>query len=119
MENSHDYRQLVFKMAEASQPEKKSGIQFRETLESTILRILSTSRGIVVLTMGVSGILGSRAAELGIAAIIGEMQGAAGVTIGRARNGTISPLAALGTALNLILIMYLFFGQFVLIHFQG
>jgi hypothetical protein len=104
MENGHDYRQLVFRMAEASQPEKKSWTQFRETLDTTILGTLSASVGVVVLTIGVSGMLRFSRAEwqgmmlmLGIAAIVGGMLGVAGLTIGRVRNGAISPLAALGT----------------------
>jgi hypothetical protein len=128
MENGHDYRQLVFKMAEASQPEKQSWTQFQETLDTTVLGTLSTSVGVVVLIIGVSGILGFHRAEshnqmlgntmLGIAAIVGEMLGVAGLTIGRVRNGTISPLAALGTV-TCLLQMYLFFGEFMLLHLPG
>ena len=112
MENGNGYRQFVFKMAEASQPEKKSWLQFRETLDTTILGTLSTSIGVVVLIIGISDILGIRRAdwhglklgnaELGVAAIVGELLGVAGLTVGRVRHGTVSPLAALGTAICLI-----------------
>jgi hypothetical protein len=117
MENGRDYRLLVFKMAEASQPERKSTVRFRETLDTTILGTLSTSVGVIVLMIWISGIQGFQTV-LEVAAIAGEMLGVSGLTIGRLRNGTIAPLAALGTAICLIL-MYLFFGQFVLVHLQG
>ena len=104
MENDHDYRQFVFRMVEARQPEVESWIRFRETLDTTILGTLSASVGVVVLIIGVSGILRFRRADwqgmmlmLGIAAIVGETLGVAGLTNGRVRNGAISPLSALGT----------------------
>jgi hypothetical protein len=128
MENGRDYRQLVFKMAEASQPEKKSWVRFQETLDTTILGTLSTSVGVIVLIYGIYGVLRFPRvglhepmgvnAVLGIAALTGEMLGVAGLAIGRLRDGTISPLAAFGTAICL-LVMYLFFVQFALAHLQG
>jgi hypothetical protein len=125
MENDRDYRQFVFRMVEARQPEEKSWIQFRETLDTTILGTLSASVGVVVLIIGVSGVLRFSRAEwqgtmlmLGIAAIVGETLGVAGLTIGKVRNGAISPLAAFGTVACFIL-MDLLFGEFVLMHLQG
>jgi hypothetical protein len=125
MENDHDYRQFVFRMVEARQPEAKSRIQFRETLDTTILGTLSASIGVVVLIIGVSAILRFSRAEwqgmmlmLGIAAIVGGMLGVAGLTIGRVRNGAISPLAALGTVACFIQ-MHLVIGEFVLRQLQG
>jgi hypothetical protein len=116
MENGRDYRQLVFKMAEASQPEKKSWVRFQETLDTTILGTLSTSVGVIVLIFGIYGILRFPRVGLhdpmgvntflGIAVIAGEMLGVAGLTIGRLRDGTISPLAALGTAICLVVCIY-------------
>jgi hypothetical protein len=125
MENDHDYRQFVFRMVEARQPEAKSRIQFRETLDTTILGTLSASIGVVVLIIGVSAILRFSRAEwqgmmlmLGIAAIVGGMLGVAGLTIGRVRNGAISPLAALGTVACFIQ-MQLVSGELVLRQLQG
>jgi hypothetical protein len=127
MENGHDYRQLVFKMAEASQPEMKSWIKFRETIGTAILGTISTSVGVVVLINGVADMLRGRRVEshdpmllnsaLGAAAVVGAIIGLAGLTLGRVRNSTISPLATLGTAVCLIQI-YLSFGQFVMMLLQ-
>jgi hypothetical protein len=128
MENGRNYHQLVFKMAEASQPDQKSWMRFLETLDTAILGTLSTSVGVIVLIVGISGIVGIQRVgwydlvvgnpALGVAVIAGEMLGVAGLTIGRVRNGVISPLATLGTAICLIQ-MYLFFGHFVWAHLHG
>jgi hypothetical protein len=77
-------------MAEASQPEKKSSVRFRETLDTIILGTPSTSIGVLVLIIWNSDIQGFRTV-LGVAALAGEMHGVAGLTIGRLRNGTSHP----------------------------
>ena len=125
MENDHDYRQFVFRMVEARQPEEKPWLQFRETLDTAILGTLSASVDVVVLIIGVSEMLKFSLAEwqgmmlmLGIAAIVGELLGVAGLTIGRVKNGAISPLAAIGTVACFIQ-MYLLFGKFILLRLQG
>ena len=126
MENVHDYRQLVFKLADASQPEQKSWLRFRETLDTAILGTLSTSVGVIILIIGISSTL-QRVGwyelvlaypALGVGAIAGEMLGVGGLMVGRVRNDAVSPLAALGTAICLIQ-MYLFFVHFVWTHLQG
>jgi uncharacterized Tic20 family protein len=129
MRDGEDFRRNIVKMAEASQAEKNGLFRFRETLDTTILGTLSTSVGLVVLLIELLGILGFRRVEwhdmvddtampsftFGIAAIIGEVLGLAGLALGRIRGGTISPLSLVGTIVCLIQ-MYLLFGQLLLLH---
>ena len=56
MQDGGDFRQFVFKVAEASQPEQKRWLRFRETLDTTILGTLSTSLGVVVLVDWFTGL---------------------------------------------------------------
>jgi hypothetical protein len=126
MEQGQDFRQIVFRMAEANQPTKKSWLKFRETLGTMICGTLSTSIGVVVLILGVVGASGFRSASwhdlfhggfllsfnYGMASIVGEGLGLAGLAIGKLRDGAISPLSAVGTVVCLAQ-MYLLFGQFL------
>lgn len=126
MQDGGDFRQFVFKMAEANRPEQKRWLRFQETLDTTILGTLSTSLGVVVLVIGLLGSFGigrlgwheqvrgkpMPSTTFGLAAIVGEMLGVAGLTLGQMRGRTIPPLSALGTLICLIQ-MYLVFGQFL------
>jgi hypothetical protein len=128
MQQSQDYRRIFFRMAEASQPQKRVRLKFRETLDTMILGTLSTSVGVVVLVIGLVGAVGVRRMEwhdlvegtpvpafsFGIASIVGEGLGLAGLALGRFRGGVISPLSAVGTLVCLCQ-MCLFFGQFLLL----
>ena len=127
MQKTEDFRRIVFRMAEASQPPTKSWLKFRESLDTMILGTLSTSVGVVVLIVGLVGVLGVRqmgwhdlvhdapvpSFSFAIASIIGEGLGLAGLALGKFRGGVISPLSAVGTIVCLAQ-MYLFFSQFVL-----
>jgi hypothetical protein len=132
MRDAEDFRLVVFKMAQAAQPEKQRLFRFRETLDTTILGTLSTSIGLVVLFIGLSGLLGFHHREwhdlLGkavvpsfvfrVATIVGEGLGLAGLALGWMKGGTIPPLAAAGTIVGVIQI-YLFFGQILLTRLSG
>jgi hypothetical protein len=125
MEDGGEFRQFVFKMAEASRSERKLWHRFRETLDTTILGVLSTSLGLIVLGIGVLGAIGriewheqvrgrpEPSVMLGIVVIVGEILGVAGLALGQMRGGMIPPLCAVGTIVCLVQ-MYFVFGQFLL-----
>ena len=68
MHEGTDFRQFVYKVAEASRTDKNRGLKFRETLDTMILGTLSTSLGIVILVICLM-------AEIGIGSL--ALQGAA------------------------------------------
>ncbi len=127
MEKGQDFRQIVFKIAEANQTGKKHWLRFRETLDTAILGTLSTSIGVVLLLAVIAGALGVERNQwralmdeggvpsftYGIAAIVGEALGLIGLGLGRLRGAAFSPLSAVGTLVCLIQI-YLFFLQFLM-----
>ena len=131
MEKGQDFRQIVFKIAEANQTGKKHWLTFRETLDTAIFGTLSTSVGVVILLTMISAALGVQRNEwralmgdggvpsfsYGIAAVVGEALGLIGLGLGRLRGAAISPLSAVGTLLCLIQI-YLFFIQFLMSSFS-
>ncbi len=119
MQQGHDFRRIVFRMAEASQSQKKRSLKVRETFDTMILGTVSTSVGVVILIVGILGWRGAPVpwADLAVASIVGEVLGVAGLAVGKLRNDSVSPLSAVGTVICLIH-MYLFFGQFLLGHFS-
>jgi hypothetical protein len=58
VEDGGEYRQFFIKMAEASRPDRKRWLRFRETLDTTILGTLSTSMRVVVLMIGLISLFG-------------------------------------------------------------
>ncbi len=128
MHEGGEFRQFVFKVADASRPDRKRWQRFRETLDTTILGTLSSSLGVVILVIGLLGLLGMGrpgwheqvrgwhmpSTNFGIVAIIGETLGVAGLALGQMRGGIIPPLCAMGTIVCLVA-MYLVFGQFLLV----
>jgi len=125
MHADQNYLQLLLKLAEANQPSKKRWIKFRETLDTAILGTISTAVGTVALIVvieclatgykeGLHDRLGPvpDLGIMGIAVIVGEGLGLAGLALGKLRDGTISPLSAIGTIVGLI---GLYFGQFVVV----
>jgi hypothetical protein len=131
MQDGGEFRQFVFKMAEARRPERKRWDRFRETLDTTILGTLSTSLGVVVLVIGLLAALGigrigwheqvhgkpEPSTRLGSVVIVGEILGVAGLALGQMRGGMIPPLSAVGTAVCLVQ-MYLIFGQVLLLNLK-
>ena len=129
MQQGQDFKHVVYRMAEASQPHKRPWLKLRETLGTMILGTVSTSIGVVVLLIGLQGVLGFGHSQwhdashgmavpsepLAIASIVGESMGLAGLAVGKMFGGAISPLSAVGTVVCLIQ-MYIFFGQFLLIN---
>ena len=55
MQQGQDFRRIVFRMAEASQPHKRRWWKVRETLDTMILGTLSTSVGVVIVIVGFQG----------------------------------------------------------------
>jgi hypothetical protein len=130
MQQGEDYRLNFRVMAEKSHAPTESWLKIRETLDTMILGTLSTSVGVVVMIVGVVTVWGLSRVEwhelvrgtsfpifvFGIASIVGEALGLAGLALGTMRRGTISPLSAVGTVVCLGQ-MCLFFGQFFVMGF--
>jgi hypothetical protein len=122
MPSDSDYRQLSLKMGQTSPDRVGWKKLFRESLDTLILGSLSTSIGVVVLIAILSGMVGRPVQgwtvasgkyliptiDCGIAAVVGEFLGVAGILVGQVRRGVISPLSTLGTVVCLAH-MYLFF----------
>jgi type IV secretory pathway VirB2 component (pilin) len=131
MEQSQDFRKMVFRMAEAAEPKPRRWLKLRESVETMILGTLSTSVGVIVLIVGLQGLLGIQNSQwhdlwqgvpvlsprFAVASIIGEVLGLAGLTLGKIRLSAISPLSAVGTIVCLIQ-MYLFFAQIIYMQFR-
>ena len=127
MPSDREYRELSFKMGQASlkRPDGKKA-RIRESLDTLVLGSLSTSVGVVVMLGLISGMIGRPVEgwnqaqiasvgkylvptlDWGIAAIVGEVLGVAGMLVGYIRRGAISPLSVLGTIICLSQ-MHLFF----------
>jgi hypothetical protein len=128
MPSDREYRRLSLKMGQSSLArEERKKTSFRESLDTLILGSLSTAIGVVVLIALLSGMVGRPVEgnetpiaahtkyliptkDCGIAAVIGEFLGLAGMLVAKIRRGAISPLSTLGTVISLIH-MYLFFVQ--------
>jgi hypothetical protein len=129
MPSDREYRRLSLKMGQSSLArEERKKTSFRESLDTLILGSLSTSIGVVVLIALLSGMVGRPVKgwnetpiaartqyliptrDCGIAAVVGEILGLAGMLVAKIRRGAISPLSTLGTVISLIH-MYLFFVQ--------
>jgi hypothetical protein len=126
MPSDSEYRQLSLKMGQTSPDRVEWKKLFRESLDTLILGSLSTSIGVVVLIAILSGMVGRPVQgwneppiiaggkyliptiDCGIAAVVGEFLGVAGILVGQVRRGAISPLSTLGTVICLAH-MYLFF----------
>jgi hypothetical protein len=112
-------------------PESRPKSRFRETLDTAILGSLSSSVGIVVLIVVMSGLIGRRVSDwhedkfiyttrvinylepsstCAVATVVGEILGLAGIALAWNRRRTISPLSTIGT-LTCLLHMFLFFIQ--------
>jgi hypothetical protein len=126
MPSDSDYRQLSLKMGQTSPDRVEWKRIFRESLDTLILGSLSASIGVVVLIAILSGMVGRPVQgwneppiasggkyliptiDCGIAAVVGEFLGLAGILVGQVRRGALSPLSMLGTIICLAH-MYLFF----------
>jgi ABC-type Fe3+ transport system permease subunit len=106
MQDGVDFRQFMYKVSEASQPDEKNWLRFRETLATAILGTLSNFAVVVVLIIFLrTGVNWNQPLERLVpssVAISGELLGVSGVSLGRWRGGTVSPLSAAGTIASLI-----------------
>ena len=126
MPSDSENRQLFLRMGQSNPVPEERKKRFRESLDTLILGSLSTSIGIVVMIALLSGMVGRPVqglnkapiasggrylipnSDCGIAAVVGEFLGLAGMLVGQVRRGAISPLSTLGTVICLSH-MYIFF----------
>ena len=119
MSSEREYRRLVVKMARSSLAREQRQRSLRESLDTLVLGLLSTSIGVIILIALFSGMVGSPAPDwdraavaihtkyliptlaCAAAAVVGESLGLAGTLLGRIRHGTTSPLSILGTIICL------------------
>ncbi len=126
MPSDGEYRQLCLNMSQARTGGAERKNRPRESLDTLILGSLSTSIGVVAMIALFSGMVGRPVqgwneapiasggrylipnATCGIAAVVGEFLGLAGMALAQVRRGAFSPLSTLGTTICLSH-MYLFF----------
>jgi hypothetical protein len=129
------YRQPVLKAEPSSDSQAGRRRPLRESLDTLILGALSTSIGVVLMIVLVTGIArrpipgwSDRAfspsasyyvpsRDCAIAAVAGEAAGLAGILLARHRHGTISPLSILGTVMSLLHV-YMFFLHVAIMEFS-
>jgi len=124
MRDNDDYRELLLKLCGENRHKKVTASRFRESIETTVLGVLSTFIGLVVLALILPGsvrvpVLGPIQSPLAnqsldsipravcaLTAIVGECLGIAGIILARSRGRLLSPLCLLGIVLCLLHMSY-------------
>src|SRR4051812_47093939 len=102
-----EYRQFVLRIGRPCRPEGEREVSSRESLDTLMLGVLSTSLGIAVLAelgmVMIGGAMRNLSPDILITTtMVGGAMGIAGVVLARRRKRVMSPLSAFGTILCFI-----------------